>query len=142
MNNKVEIFKLALKAGTVELTEEQSKFVIDCFIKAEKLSGGAVKKDQPSSSNAHKGGPRNSSHEGFQGHSKSNGSKFGGPKSGGQKSSGPQNWTGRGLFIKEKMAELKTNGADYQKNKTSAHEAWDQLLDEEKEVFNTRASAM
>ena len=134
MNNKVEIFKLALKAGTVELTEEQSKFVIDCFIKAEKLSGGAVKKDQISSSNHHKGG--------FPGHSKSNGGKSSGGKSSGQKSSGPQNWTGRGLFIKEKMAELKTNGADYQKNKTSAHEAWDQLLDEEKEVFNTRASSM
>ena len=40
MNSKVEIFKLALNAGSVELTEEQLRYVVECFITAEKLSSG------------------------------------------------------------------------------------------------------
>lgn len=51
MNNKVEIFELALKAGCVELTEEQSKFAIECFIKAEKLSGGQFSHQRTADSN-------------------------------------------------------------------------------------------
>ena len=124
MNNKVEIFKLAIKAGCVELTEEQAQFVIECFIKAEKLSGGDVKKDMRPPSHHHKGGS--------QAHWKSSGFK----------SNGPKTWTGRGLFIREKMAELKSNGADYQKNKDSAEKTWNQLLDEEKQVWNNKASSM
>ena len=116
MNNKIEIFKLALQAGSIKLNEEQSKFAIDCFIKAEKLSGGA------------------SSH-----HQKPN-SKSNGPKTG--LTTGPNTWTGRGLFIKKKMSELKSNGADYNKNKSTAVEAWTQLKDEEKEDWNKKASSM
>ena len=121
MNNKIEIFKLALQAGSVKLTEEQSKFAIDCFIKAEKLSGGG---DQRQFSQKHK-----VVHPSYQ-------------KSKGVRSGPFDFWTGERLFIKEKMAELKSNGCDYQKNKASAQEVWNQLLDEEKQVWKNKAAQM
>ena len=105
MNNKVEIFKLALKAGPVELTQEQSKFAIECFIKAQKLSG--------------------------------EGSPWLGAPLHHHKVS--KELTGRYIFIKEKMAELKANGEDYQKNKASAQQAWNQLTVEEKGVWDKKA---
>ena len=120
MNNKVEIFKLAIKAGSVELSEEQCKFVIECFIKAEKLSGGYVKKDHKFVKHNHKGGLKK------------------------RGTMGPptKTWTGRGLFIKEKMAELKNNGQDYKKNKATAQKVWAQLIDEEKQVWNNKSSSI
>jgi len=55
MNNKVEIFKLALKAGNVELTEEQLTYVVDCFITTEKLSNTEKGPRRPKTERAPKG---------------------------------------------------------------------------------------
>ena len=38
MNNKIEIFKLAIKAGEETFSEEQIQFLVECFKKAEQLS--------------------------------------------------------------------------------------------------------
>lgn len=50
--------------------------------------------------------------------------------------------TGSGLFIKEKMAELKPNGEDYRQNKSNALDAWNQLSVEEKEIWNNKVSSI
>lgn len=117
LNNKIEIFKLAIAAGTHDFTDDQLNFLVDCFKKAEELSR--------SHSNPHP-----SRKGGFRGK----------PRGGKPQRETLKKWTGRSLFLRGKMAELKTNGQSFHDNKQKAIEEWEKLSIGEKVDWDLTAS--
>lgn len=117
MNTKIEIFKLAIKAGDEKFTEQQIQFLVECFKKAEQLStpNTVVKATFTS------------------------GNKMGFPS---KNRNGPvitpKILDGRALFIKKKLYELKPNGFSYLENKKTAVDAWNESPIEEKNFWNSK----
>jgi hypothetical protein len=122
MDNKIEIFKLTIAAGQEKFSEEQTNFLVECFVKTEQLTTVTHKK--PFSGVNHQKGPK-------QTHQKQTHQT--------QKQSGPKTQTGHSLFMRDMMAQLKTNGQSYQENKKSALEAWKLFLPEDKKVWDDKA---
>jgi hypothetical protein len=126
-NNKIEIFKLAIAAGSETYTEEQINFLVECFKKAEKLSTPQVSGRKVYQNK----GPKPTDY-------KSTGYKPKGPKPEGPKTGRK---TGRFFFIGTKLAELEQNGLSYQENKKTAFEAWQKLSVDDKKIWDDRAIA-
>ena len=118
MNNKIEIFKLAIKAGEETFTEEQIQFLVECFKKAEQLSTVKV--------------PIKKAHKPYDQKPKPHDQK---PKSHDQKQ---KPLDGRALFIKQKLSEVKCNGCSYSENRKIALDAWKELPFEEKKLWNAK----
>ena len=144
-NKKMEIFKLALAAGSVKLTEEQMEFVLECFKKTEELSGLPPRRDygRGRSYERDDSGRSRSRDSGRDfrrddRRSRSRDSRQSGRDSR-RESDREKTMTGRDLFLREKMKELKPNGQSYQTNKSKALDEWDELTDSEVAVWNSRA---
>ncbi len=140
MNNKIEIFTMCIAAGSETFTDEQIKFLVGCLIKTEKLTAPQVPKGQKHDSYKPKGQktdsykPKGQKTDGY----KPKGQKTDGYKPKEQKHDVYKQVTGQSLFMREKMAELKTNGSSYLENRTIATECWKSLSPEEQKDWDNK----
>ncbi len=117
MNKKIEIFKMSIAAGSETFTDEQIQFLVKCLIKTEKLTT-----TQSSKNNSFK----------------NNSGKYNAQKTVVPKTSITKKINGQSLFMREKMAELKTNGNSYLNNRATATECWKNLSAEEQKTWNDK----
>ena len=122
MDNKIEIFKLTINSGNEKFTDEQIKFLVECLIKTEQLTTVKLPFKKP---HKNQNGPRNGPIN------KPKGNQPLGHKVG-------KTPTGLSLYLKEKMADLKTNGSSYPENKKTAIEEWKSLSPEDRKTWDEK----
>jgi hypothetical protein len=119
MDNKVEIFKLAIASDErgKKFTAEDVSLMVEWFQKAMQLSKPDTVQRRPSTRNTLNRRPS------YKGNTLNRRPSYKGNTS---KSDG------RSLFIKQKMKELKSNGKSFEENNKIASQAWEDLSSEER----------